>query len=578
MKRVFKITGIITLLLSVALAFPGCSAPAPSDRGDNRSTGYANANNAATTAAATTAAPATTVPPVQNAVELEASTRGDNAEQPREDASRYAQSDNTSKSQRLPSSIPFADEEYLPIDENVEKAVALEPTLTFSLKVDTASYTNVARYINSGNLPPPDAVRIEEMINYFSYDEILPVNSTPFSIYTEVGPSPFDANKEMAFIRVKSRELDRTQLPNSNLTFLIDTSGSMDSYDKLPLLKSAFAMLVENLTADDVISIVTYAGNASIVLDSVRGDQKKVILDAIYGLKAGGGTAGSVGINTAYRLAEKNYAAGANNRVILATDGDFNVGVSSVKELERLISNKRETGVYLTILGFGTENLKDNKMETLAKNGNGNYSYIDSMATADKVLVEELGSNLFVIADDVKAQIEFNPAQVMSYRLIGYENRMLANKDFANDKKDAGEIGVGTDVVLLFEIMRTNANQGSKYRQSVEEDDDESSVSMEYYDELFEIRIRYKDPGAAVSNLITSPIKVGSYTEDNSSDFIFAVSVAGFGQLLNNSPYAGDITVSRIAADASQSLGKDLRGYRKDFVDLVGSYSRLTGY
>lgn len=466
--------------------------------------------------------------------------------------------------------IPFADEEYLPITENTVNEVNDNPLLTFSLKVDTASYRNVVRYLESGNLPPADAVRIEEMINYFNYDEPLEKNDSPFAIYSEIGPSPFDPNKDIAFVRVKSEDIDRSDLPKSNLTFLIDTSGSMNTYDKLPLLKSSFSLLVETLTEDDTVSIVTYAGNAGVVLNSVSGDQKDRILKAINDLEASGSTAGADGINTAYALAEKNFIAKANNRVILATDGDFNVGVSSVKELERLISDKRSSGIYLTILGFGTENLKDNKMETLAKNGNGNYSYIDSGASAKKVLVDELGSNLYTIADDVKAQIEFNPALIQSYRLIGYENRMLADKDFADDTKDAGEIGVGTDVVLMFEISRVGSTS-LKYQASSDTPRDPG----EYADELFEVKIRYKDPGKSTSKLIVEPVKLDRYLSFNTSDFNFAVSIAAFGHLLKNSSYKGSITPEDIMATVKDSLGKDRGGYRREFITTLAQYILL---
>lgn len=469
-----------------------------------------------------------------------------------------------------------SNEEYLEIIENEETNALENPLLTFSLKVDTASYRNVVRYIESGNLPPKDAVKVEEMINYFNYDEILPENDTPFSIYTEIGQSPFDENKNLAFIRVKSKDIDKADLPKSNLTFLIDTSGSMDSFDKLPLLKSAFSLLVENLNEDDTVSIVTYAGNASVMLDSVHGDQKDKIIKAINGLNAGGSTAGADGILTAYKLAEKNFVLGGNNRVILATDGDFNVGLSSVNELERLISEKRDNGVYLSVLGFGTENLKDNKMETLAKNGNGNYGYIDSVAAAKKILVDELSSNLFVIADDVKAQVEFNPDLVSSYRLIGYENRKLNNKDFENDTKDAGEIGIGTDVVLMFEMELSNGGnkKGLKYQTGEEPD---IKVINDFSDELFEVRIRYKNPGESESKLITEPVKVDRILYGNTSDFIFAKSVAGFGHLLRDSSYRGSITFEEIFEYAKDGIGEDKGGYRKEFIELLTKCERLVG-
>ena len=482
----------------------------------------------------------------------------------------------------LTAPIPRNDEEYTPIKDNYIKTTEKDPFLTFSLKVDTASYSNVARYINSGSAPPEDAVRVEEMINYFNYDTPVTENDSPFGFYVEAGPSPFNTSTELAFIHIKTKDVNRSQLPRNNLTFLIDTSGSMDSYDKLPLLKLAFGLLIDNLTADDVISIVTYAGDSQVVLDSVGGDQKDRISKAVNSLGAGGSTAGASGINTAYALAEKNYDPNANNRIILATDGDFNVGVSDVGELERLITEKRNSGVYLTILGFGTENLKDNKMVTLAKNGNGNYSYIDNAATARKVLIDEMGANLYTVADDVKAQIEFNPVEIESYRLIGYENMMMTEKDFADDTKDAGEIGVGADVVIMLEYKRTDPSSDiallARYGGKPPKTRPENSTDTEgvYSKEMFTVNIRYKKPGENVSKLIVEPVPTGLYTDKNSTDFNFAVSVAGFGQMLRNSPYKGRVDADWALATASFNMGEDRGGYRRDFVDLILAYIRMT--
>ena len=447
-------------------------------------------------------------------------------------------------------------ESYLTINENAEMLTRDESVLTFSLKVDTASYTNMARYIQSGSLPPRDAVRTEELLNYFSYDQALNFAGEPFAIYAEVGPSPFDSGKHMAFVRVKTQDVDKKELPDSNLTFLIDTSGSMDSHDKLPLLKQAFSMLAETLDEADKVSIVTYAGSSAVLLDSVSGADTSTILNAIQGLEASGSTAGAKGILTAYALAEKNFAAGGNNRVILATDGDFNVGVSDLDELEALVAEKRKNGVYLSVLGFGTGNIRDDIMETLSTHGNGNYSYINSASTAKKVLVDELGSNLFTVADDVKAQIEFNPRNVKSYRLIGYEHRMLDNKDFDDDTKDAGEIGVGTDVVMLFELELESgvATRAKDAAQS---------------ESLFEVRIRYKNPGAPNSNLLTRSAPLNSITQGNSSDYRFACSVAAFGQLLRISDYSGDVRIGSIIDMAKNSLGDDPNGYRLDHLVLL---------
>ena len=467
-------------------------------------------------------------------------------------------------------------ESYLVIDENSRTLTEDASTLTFSLKVDTAAYSNVQRYIESGNNPPKDAVRTEELINYFHYDGDLQFGDDPFAAYTEVAPSPFDADKLMAFVRVKTREMDKSELPRSNLTFLIDSSGSMGSYDKLPLLKESFALLVDTLGEDDVVSIVTYAGESRIVLDSVSGADKRRIMKAINSLWAGGSTAGAEGILTAYRLAEKNFIKDGNNRVILATDGDFNVGVSSNDELSSLIKDKKESGVYLSILGFGMGNIRDDLMETLSKDGNGNYSYINSLRTAQKVLVEELAGNLFIVAEDVKAQVEFNPENVKSYRLIGYENRALNNRDFEDDTKDAGEIGAGSDIILLFEIELINApvNSGSKYqnKSAYRESDTDASLAGE----LFEVRIRYKNPGESQSNLVTKPVKMSQIIERGSSDLNFACSVAAFADLLRGSGYADEISPADILSVAGDNRGRDNGGYRADFLKLMKEYKDLS--
>jgi len=469
-------------------------------------------------------------------------------------------------------------ESYLVIEENSRTLTDVDSTLTFSLKVDTASYSNVQRFIESGNLPPKDAVRTEELINYFNYDTDLRFGDDPFAIYAEVAPSPFDADKYMAFVRVKTQEIDKDDLPPSNLTFLIDTSGSMNSFDKLPLLKDSFALLVDTLGEDDIVSIVTYAGASRVVLDSVSGADKRRILSAIDSLRAGGSTAGGEGIKTAYKLAEKNFLRGGNNRVILATDGDFNVGVSSNAELSRLIKEKSDSGVYLSILGFGMGNIRDDLMETLSKDGNGNYSYINSLRTAQKVLVDELTGNLFTIADDVKAQVEFNPENVKSYRLIGYENRIMSDKDFADDTKDAGEIGAGTDVIILFEIELYNPPGGVEYKYQSNTTAGASTSDSPYADELFEVRIRYKDPGDSRSKLITLPIKLENILSRGSHDFNFACCVAAFSDLLRDSKYAVQAASSgKIISVTEDNLGRDSGGYRADFLTLLNQYRRIAG-
>ncbi len=471
---------------------------------------------------------------------------------------------------------PLGSEKYLEIDENTSLSTENESMLTFSLKVDTASYTNVQRYIENGSLPPSDAVRVEEMINFFRYEEPFTDKEGPFSIYTEIGPSPFDSNKLMAFMRIKTDDIDKKDLPPSNLVFLIDVSGSMDSYDKLPLLKQAFGLLVDTLGENDRVSIVTYAGRSDIVLSGERGSNKSKILNAIEDLTAGGSTAGANGIKTAYQLAQKNFIKNGNNRVILATDGDFNVGINRTEDLQRFISEKRDTGVFLSVLGFGTGNIRDDIMETLAKDGNGNYSYINSVQTAKKVLVEELGSNLFTLAEDVKTQVEFNPETVKNYRLIGYENRRMDNRDFNDDRKDAGEVGAGTDIVVMFEIELQGAGKNSGYKYGSDtQSEQKQGTDSKYGNELFELRIRYKDPGKSDSKLILRPVTFSSIADRNSRDYVFACSVAAFGQMLRDSDYSGNISIDSVIQMADDARGRDPEGYRYDYLGLLRQYKKI---
>ena len=426
------------------------------------------------------------------------------------------------------------------------------------MKVDTASYSNVKRFINDGMMPPPDAVRTEELINWFGYNEPLEFErGAPFAFYTEVGPSPFNDDNYLALVRVGTRAVDKRDLPPSNLVFLIDVSGSMDSYDKLPLLQKSFSMLTETLGSDDTVSIVTYASGTKVALSGARGSNARKINDAIFNLRAGGSTAGERGIQIAYELAEEYFIEGGNNRVILATDGDFNVGISSTNELSRFIAKKRDTGVYLSVLGFGTGNIRDDIMETLAKDGNGNYSYIDDVRTAEKVLVDELGSNLFTVADDVKAQIVFNPETVYSYKLIGYENRMLKKEDFDNDRKDAGEIGAGSDIIALFEFEPMYPEAAFSAR-----------------DHIFDVRVRYKNPGENESRLIEFPVSGNRQLERNTQDFGFVSAVAMFGDYLRNGGYGRD-DLRRMISLAEENIGRDNAGYREDFVDLLYDLRRI---
>jgi len=447
-------------------------------------------------------------------------------------------------------------ETHLQMTENEWRFPGTEAAISFTLQMDTASYRNVARMINNGRRPNPDAVRIAEMINYFNFDYVSPlVPGSPFSVYAEIGPSPFNSNSHLAFVRVRAQDIDRAELPPSNLTFLIDTSGSMASANRLPLVQQSLALLVENLDENDTISVVTYAGYTQVLLDSVPGNQHCVIMDAINGLRAAGSTAGGPGISRAYELTMQNFDPSKNNRIILATDGDFNVGVSTVAELTDMMSEYRQRGIYMTILGFGMGNFRDDMLEAIARNGNANYHYIDTIQAAYKVFVEELISNMFVIAEDVRTQIQFNPAFVENYRLIGYENRIIDNIDFDNDFRDAGEIGVGSEVVLMFELTLINTAPRSE--------------------SIFDVLVRYHNPGEYVSNLITVPVGFDRILIQNSSDFNFAAAVAAFGHVLRGSEHTGNATYMWALDTARANLGQDRGGHRRTFVELIETYRTI---
>jgi Ca-activated chloride channel family protein len=461
-------------------------------------------------------------------------------------------------------------ESYNSIEENGYKLTATSPLSTFSVDVDAASYANVRRFILSGNKPEKGAVRVEEMINYFQYDYPNPTNDDPFSITTEVGDCPWSKNK-LVHIGLQGKRIQKENLPASNLVFLLDVSGSMNQPNKLPLLKKSFQMLVNELGDKDKIAIVVYAGAAGVVLESTYANNSTKILEALEGLSAGGSTAGGQGIELAYKVAQDNFIKGGNNRVILATDGDFNIGMSSDDAMENLIVKKRETGIFLTCLGFGTGNFKDSKMEALADKGNGNYAYIDNILEAKKVLVTEMGATLLTIAKDVKIQVEFNPALISSYRLIGYENRMLAAEDFNDDKKDAGEIGAGHSVTALYEVVLKGTEIESelpivdplKYQEELKE-------KSKFGNELLTVKFRYKNPDGEVSKLIVRSLD-NDFTEWSklSNNFKFSAAVAGFGMLLRESDYKGTILFDRVIEIASQSKGADLNGFRSEFIQLV---------
>ncbi len=467
----------------------------------------------------------------------------------------------------------FNTEEYNTIEENRPMKVSMSPLSTFSIDVDTASYSNVRRFLEDGIRPPASAVRVEEMINYFSYDLPQPDGEVPFSVTTELGKCPWNEDNYLAMIALQGKKVSNEELPKSNLVFLFDVSGSMDEPMKLPLLKSSFQLLVEQLGENDRVSIVVYAGASGVVLDSARGDKKEKILEALNGLEAGGSTAGGQGIELAYKIAKKNFITGGNNRVILATDGDFNVGVSSEGELTRLIEKKRKEGVFLSVLGFGTGNIKDNKMEALADKGNGNYAYIDSLLEAKKVLVSEMGGTLLTIAKDVKIQVEFNPAKVKEYRLVGYDNRMLRNEDFDDDTKDAGEIGAGHSVTAFYEIVPCKAGEEIESTQLKYQSAD---VRQGWENEWMEVRLRYKKPNSDVSEKLIHTVTNSEIRENHSENFMFASSVAEFGLLLRDSQYKGTSSFGSVKNRAKSSIGRDEENYRSNFLELVDKAMYIT--
>jgi Ca-activated chloride channel homolog len=467
----------------------------------------------------------------------------------------------------------FNTEGYTAIHENGFLKSTQNPLSTFSIDVDVASYANLRRFLNSGQRPPVDAVRIEEMVNYFNYDYPQPKGEDPFSVITEIASCPWNDDHKLVHIGLQGLKVPTDNLPASNLVFLIDVSGSMQDVNKLPLLKSAFKMLVEELRDEDRVAIVVYAGAAGLVLPSTSGRNKEKIIEALDRLEAGGSTAGGAGIKLAYETALDNFVAKGNNRIILASDGDFNVGASSNAEMERLIEQKREQGVFLTVVGFGMGNYKDDKMEILADKGNGNYAYIDNLQEARKVFVNEFGGTLFTIAKDVKLQIEFNPARVQAYRLIGYENRRLNDEDFNDDKKDAGELGSGHTVTALYEVIHVGVKSEFiksvdplKYQKTQEEIIPSSSK------DLMTLKLRYKKPDGEKSSLITNTVlDKGGEWEDASENFRWSASVAAFGMLLRESEFAQDADLPLVMDMARNAKGKDQEGYRSEFIRLVES-------
>ncbi|MEM9672877.1 MAG: von Willebrand factor type A domain-containing protein [Bacteroidota bacterium] len=472
----------------------------------------------------------------------------------------------------------FNTEEYATIRENPFLASALNPLSTFSIDVDAASYGNIRRFINQGEMPPKDAVRIEEMVNYFNYDYPQPTGNAPFSINPELVECPWNPQHHLLKIGLQGKKIPTENLPPSNLVFLIDVSGSMDYSNKLPLLKKAFRMLTDQLRPEDRVAMVVYAGAAGVVLESTSGSEKAKIKEALDRLQAGGSTAGGAGIQLAYDIAKKNFQEGGNNRVILATDGDFNIGESSNAAMERMIEKKRSEGIFLTVLGFGMGNYKDSKMELLADRGNGNYAYIDNIQEAKKVLVSEFGGTLFTIAKDVKFQLEFNPAKVQGYRLIGYENRALRSEDFNDDKKDAGELGSGHTVTALYEVIPTGVDAGDllKSVDDLKYQRQKTERSASRSEEWLTLKLRYKAPNGNSSKLVKQPLTGEVQPFDESSENLqFAASVAGFGMLLRDSQFKGNLTYDAVAQMAREAKGEDQEGYRQEFIRLVESCNLL---
>lgn len=465
---------------------------------------------------------------------------------------------------------PENTESYKPIEENIFKRVGNAPLSTFSIDVDRAGYSNIRRMINNGQDIPVDAVKIEEMINYFNYDYSQPTGNDPFSINTEVAATPWNDQTQLVKIGLQGKIIPLDDVPASNLVFLIDVSGSMNSPNKLELLKSAFKLLTDNLREQDKVAMVVYAGAAGVVLEPTSGNEKAKIKEALQKLQAGGSTAGGEGIKMAYKIAEEHFIEGGNNRVILATDGDFNVGASSDRAMEDLIEEKRNSGVFLTCLGFGMGNYKDSKMETLADKGNGNYAYIDNMQEAKRVLGTEFGGTIYTIAKDVKIQVEFNPGKVAAYRLIGYENRLLNDEDFNDDQKDAGELGSGHTVTALYEIIPVGVK--SKFLKEVDDLKYSRMKNKDFGEELLTVKFRYKEPDGNNSKLITKTVNSPETEKEPSEDLKFMSAVALFGMNLRESEYSNNCGNDVVIDLAEAGRGADGDGYRAEFIRLVKTY------
>ena len=472
------------------------------------------------------------------------------------------------------SHAPWNTEEYSSLTRNIFHSPLTEPLSTFSIDVDTAFYSQLRSMINGRRLPSPNSVRIEELINYFDYDYPEPAKGKDFTVFTELGQNPWNEERQLLHIGIKGRKIDMQDAPPSNLVFLIDVSGSMSDQNKLPLVKESMKLLAKQMRPQDRIAIAVYAGSAGLVLPSADGNQNRDIIAALDRLQAGGSTAGGAGIKLAYSTAESNFIKNGNNRVILCTDGDFNVGVSSTADLIRMIEEYRTKGIFLSILGFGMGNYKDNRMEELSNKGNGNYAYIDSIREAKKVLVDQMADTLYTIAKDVKLQIEFNPAYVKAYRLIGYENRMLNTEDFIDDTKDAGELGAGHTVTAIYEIIPRGSDE-----EIAEVDDlkyQRTTISGKGFSELATVKLRYKKPDKDVSTPLDVSVHSNPLTPDKCSDnFNWSAAVAGFGMLLSDGEEIGDLDWRTVQNLARKSVGKDSEGWRTEFIQMIRAAAEL---
>jgi len=468
-------------------------------------------------------------------------------------------------------------EEYSSFAENRFKDAKSDPLSTFSLDVDVASYSNIRRMINQGQKPPKDAVRIEQLINYFSYDYPNPTGKHPIHIMTETQSCPWNKQNLLVRIGVKAKEVPSENIPASNFVFLIDVSGSMESPNRLPLVKSSLKLLTNNLREKDQVSIVVYAGAAGEVLPSTSGTDKQKIIEALEALSAGGSTAGGDGIELAYKVAQKNFIKGGNNRIILCTDGDFNVGISSEKGLESLIEEKRQTGVYLTVLGYGMGNYKDSKLQTLSQKGNGNHAYIDNLQEANRVLVKEFGSTMYAVAKDVKMQVEFNPAYVSAYRLVGYESRLLNKEDFNDDTKDAGELGAGHTVTAFYEVIPVGVKNpyGSVDELKYQKPSDQELTQGVKNNEMMTVKLRYKPLDRENSIKMEIPVLISDKSKNPSTDYTFSSAVAMFGHLLRNSDFKGTANYNEVVELARSGFGEDKQGYRREFQRLVEAMKQL---